>query len=65
MSVCDKQISSTHVTLFVTIANLSEQTPKYYAFWLVDRFGIFGPNLIGMVYAITVAYFMVPVMTEL
>ena len=48
-TVANPIIASTQVTFIHSLKNFGDEFPKIYTFWLVGKFGIFTPNLIGCI----------------
>lgn len=49
--IIDKRIAGIHITLLASIINLSQFSHKFYIFAIVDRFGIFVPQILISVVA--------------
>lgn len=48
--ICDKRVSSIHITLLAVLNNFGEFVHKFYLFRLVDAFGIFIPQVGALIF---------------
>jgi hypothetical protein len=51
----DKRVSAMHVTVFAALNNFTSFIHKTYLFWLVDKFGIYYPQI--AITVVTIAWF--------
>ena len=43
--ICDKRVAAVYITILATLANLCSYVHKFYIFALVEKFGLFGPQI--------------------
>ena len=55
--IVDKRVAGIHITLLASITNLSQFSHKFYIFSLVQKFGIFYPQMVlGTISTIAALY---------
>ena len=54
-----------HMTMLTSLSNMCSDLPLLYTYWVVDAYGFFMPNIIGLIIAFTVLLCTIPYKKEL
>jgi hypothetical protein len=63
--VCDTEIAGTHITIFTSLSNLTGSIPLLYCYRIIDSYGMFVPNAIGLAITLVLLVLLKPIVTHL